>query len=157
VGDAADPARVTESAAAALARRTASSSSSPAASAAIIAPLWASPAPVVSTAATAGAGILRAASPAPVEIQAPRGPSRSTSAAFPARPGRMRARTASGAVVPAISSASRKFIDQTETRGMTSAMTFPGISAASGPGSTTKRTLRSASAIQAAIAGPSSG
>ena len=36
-----------------------------------------------------GAGILRVASSASIEIQAPRGPSRSTSRAFRARPGRM--------------------------------------------------------------------
>jgi hypothetical protein len=56
VGDVAGPGRVTEKAAAALARAAARAGDSPSARPAMNTPAWVSPAPVVSTASTTGAG-----------------------------------------------------------------------------------------------------
>jgi hypothetical protein len=92
------PFRVTESAAAAVARAPASSTVPPAASAAAKAPFQTSPAAVVSTAPTAGAGQWRSRS-GPTR-SAPRGPSFATTRRAP------RARSVREAAATAGSSAS---------------------------------------------------
>src|SRR4051794_33294711 len=99
------PGRVTESAAAAIAVRTASPSFAPSASAAASAPLNASPAPVVSTASTCGAGMRSSASPS--ASSAPAGPIVTTTGA-PVRLVSARA-AASGSASPLSAAASGSF------------------------------------------------
>src|ERR1035438_4101713 len=163
VGETAAPERVTVRAAAALARRAASVAVSPAARAARNTPEWASPAPVVSTAVTAGAGMWlrdRAASvPSPVRRGAstqPSWPARTITSAWPVRPIRRRAASAGSLVL--VSRAPSRWLQLHQShRASTGSRTGAGISAASGPGSTNSRTSGGRAAAQAPRMGPEPG